>query len=191
MAVLWTEAEKPVLDLARRVIAQHHPKLADARIIFVMRSEAPASNGKVTYGKAKKLSAEMQVHIYADFIIWFALNEWLGLTAVQREALMDHELCHCQWDGLAASIRPHDAEVMIPNIVRFGFWWPQASTFESAVKLAIQQPLPLPPSPDEPKREGSVGTIDFGKIAREVAEGMTGEGVEMEYIPAAGSRNDE
>lgn len=190
MAVEWFKAEGPVLDLARRVIARYHPRLADARVLFIMRSEAPTSNGKITYGKAKKLSAELQVHINADFIIWFAKDEWLGLTAAQREALMDHELMHCYWDGLTASMRPHDVEEFTEIIVRHGFWWPGSMNFERAAKLAAQMPLPIEPSPDEPQRAGSVGTIDFGRIAREVAQGLGAEGVETEYIPA-GSRNDE
>lgn len=160
MAVEWSMATPELLDLARRIIAEYHPKLADARILFIMRSEAPVSNGKVTYGKAKKVSAELQVHIDADFIIWFAKDQWLYLRPEQREALMDHELSHCHWDGLTASMRAHDVEEFTHIIERHGFWWPQSQTFIKAVQGA----LPLPASPDEPKREGGVTTLDPGKI---------------------------
>lgn len=184
MAVEWFEAPRPVLDLAQRIIAEYHPKLADARILFIMRSEAPVTNGKTTYGKAKKLSAELQVHIDADFIIWFAKDEWMGLSAKQREALMDHELSHCFWDGLTASMKPHDVEEFSHIIARYGFWWPGSKSFERAVSQAVQQPLPLPPT--EPPRQGSVGTIDFGKIAKDAETAMRAAGLDVEvtHTPA-------
>lgn len=185
MAVDWEEASTPVLDLARRIIADYHPKLADARILFIMRSEAPVTNGKVTYGKAKKLSAELQVHIDADFIIWFAKDEWTQFSAKQREALMDHELSHCFWDGLTASMRAHDVEEFTHIIKRHGFWWPGSKSFETAVNQAVQQPLPLPPT--EPPRQGSVGTIDFGRIAKEVGEQMKADGFDVEVSQVPGT----
>lgn len=177
MAVEWFRAEKPVLDMAQRIIAEYHPRLADARILFIMRSEAPVSNGRVTYGKAKKVSAELQVHVDADFIIWFAKDQWLYLRAEQREALMDHELSHCQWDGLTASMRPHDVEEFTHIIERHGFWWPYPKPFIKAVQAA----LPLPPSPDEPRREGGVatfdpGTIDFDRVAADAQAALQVDG---------------
>lgn len=182
MAVIWTEATPAVLDLAQRIIERYHERLRGARIVFVMRSEAPSSNGRVTMGKAKKVSAEMQLHIDADFLIWLALDEWLRLSAMQREALVDHELSHCHWDGMAASMRGHDVEEFDHILARYGAWWPASDSFTLAVQLGL-------PIIRRDEQQGSVGTINFDKIAREVAEGMTGEGVEVEYRAAA-SRED-
>lgn len=177
MAVEWTSAPQHIIDLAKRIIREHHPKLADARIAFIMRSEAPTSNGKTTYGKAKKVSAELQVHINYDFIIWLAADEYRSLTQLQREALIDHELSHCHWDGLNASMRPHDVEEFSHIIERYGFWWPGSKDFEKAV----QQTLPI--TATEP-REGTVGTIDMGKMLHKVAEGLRAEGIDAEVVPA-------
>lgn len=182
MAVEWMTAPQPVIDVAKRIIKQHHPHLLGARIAFIMRSEAPESNGKVTYGKAKKVSAELQVHIPFDFIIWLARDRYLTLSAMQREALIDHELSHCEWDGDVARIKGHDVEEFTHIIERYGFWWPSSDRFE----MAVQQVLPLPlPQTGEP-RQGSVGTIDFGRIAKDAETAMRADGLDVEvtYTPA-------
>lgn len=175
MPAEWTSAPQHIIDLAKRIIREHHPKLADARIAFIMRSEAPTSSGKTTYGRAKKVSAELQVHIPFDFIIWLAKDEYAYLAQLQREALIDHELSHCHWDGLNASIRPHDVEEFGHIIERYGFWWPGAKEFEAAVQQAL--PIAHP-------REGTVGTVDFGGIMHKVADGLKAEGIDAEVIPA-------
>lgn len=180
MPVEWSEAPQTVIDIARRIIAKHHPKLADARIAFIMRSEAPVTNGKVTMGKAKKVSAELQVHIDYDFIIWLARDEWLTLGPLQREALVDHELSHCFWDGLSASIKSHDVEEFSHIIERYGLWRPSLVEFGAAV----QQALPLPAAVAQ--RQGRIGTIDFDKIARDAGEQMRADGIDVDvtFAPA-------
>jgi hypothetical protein len=140
MAVVWTTAPQSVIDQATRIIKAHHPHLVGARIAFVMRSEAPSSGGKVTLGKAKKVSAELQLHFPYDFIIWLARDRYLGLSPLQREALIDHELSHCEWDGDTARIKGHDVEEFTHIIERYGFWWPSSDSFE----MAVQAALPLP-----------------------------------------------
>lgn len=177
MAVEWKEAPQLVLDMASRIIDTHHDHLLDAKIFFIMRSEAPISNGRATYGKCKKVSAEMQVHIDADFIIWLAEDTWKSFSVKQREALLDHELSHCQWDGLNASIRGHDVEEFNHIIERYGMWWPSSDGFAMAVQAA------LPLSTD---RKGGVGTIDFGRIAKDAASAMQADGIDAEYVAAMG-----
>lgn len=174
MAVIWTEAPREVLDLAKRIIDRYHEHLHDARVLFIMRSEAPVSNGQVAYGKARKVSAEQQVYIDGDFVIWIAKDQWNYLSPKQKEALIDHELSHCKWDGFTASLRGHDVEEFNHILERYGAWWPSAESFEAA----IQSALPIPR-----ERSGGVGTVDFGKIVDEVAKGMAandfGDGVEV------------
>lgn len=180
MAVEWMKAPQPVIDIARRILERHHAHLLGARIAFIMRSEAPESNGKVTYGKAKKVSAELQVHIPFDFIIWLARDRYLMLSAMQREALIDHELSHCEWSDDGARIKGHDVEEFAHIIERYGFWWPSSDK----VEMAVQQRLPMPPT--EETSQGSIGTIDFGRIAREAGEQMRADGfdVEVTHAPA-------
>ena len=175
MAVEWRPAPQHIIDLASRIIDQYHEELKEARIAFIMRSEAPNQGGRATLGKAKKVSAESQVFMNYDFVIWLASDWWLRLSAKQREALIDHELSHCQWIEESAKIRPHDVEEFAHIIERHGYWWPNSDSFE----MAVQAALPLPVEPETP-RVGGVGTIDFGRIAKDAEAAMRAEGIDVE-----------
>ena len=140
MATEWREAPGLVIEMATAIIAEHHPHLLDARIAFIMRSEAPLANGRYTMGKARKVSTEQQVHMPFDFVIWLAEDVWNRLTGLQKQALIDHELSHCMWDGFVASIRGHDVEEFTHIIERYGFWWPKSDDFELAVQQALLKP---------------------------------------------------
>lgn len=138
MATEWRKAPEYILDIAKRLIDQYHEPLKTARIGIIMRSEAPVTGGRVTYGKAEKVSAKAQVHVPYDFIIWLAADRFGALAPLQREALIDHELCHCQWDDfdMAASIRPHDVEEFTEILERYGYWWPHAEEFAAVAQQA-------------------------------------------------------
>jgi hypothetical protein len=177
MPTTWSEAPKEIIEMTKTLIRMYHPALEDARIAVIMRSEAPESNGQITFGKARKVSAEQQVHIPFDFVIWLAKDWWLRFSDNQKTALLDHELSHCQWDGFVAKTRGHDVEEFNHIIKRYGFWWPQSDSFA----VAVQQALPLPR-----EQEGGVDTIDFAKIAKAVAEELGAERVEVTYHPATG-----
>lgn len=185
MAAEWREAPQYIIDIAKRLIRQHYPDLLEARVAFIMRSEASKSNGMVTIGKAKKVSAELQLHIPYDFIIWLASDEWVRASPKQREALIDHQLCHLQWIDNVAKIKGHDFDgEFIEIIERHGLWWPRSDS----LAIAVQAALPLPPT-EEP-RQGSVGTIDFGRIAKEVGEQMKADGFDVEVSQVPGTRGE-
>ena len=57
MATEWRKAPDHVLDIVRRLIDLYHEPLKDARIGVIMRSEAPVTGGRITYGKAERVSA--------------------------------------------------------------------------------------------------------------------------------------
>ena len=151
MAATWSEAPAEVIELARRIIDKYHPSLMDASIGFVMRSEAPRVGGKTVLGKTRKVTAEQQVHIDFDFIIWLAEDVWSSLSPRQKEALIDHELSHCKFDGFTASIVPHDVEEFTHIIDRYGFWWPASDAFEASVQHALELE----------QRQGGVRSMDL------------------------------
>lgn len=138
MATEWRKAPDYVLDIVKRLIDLYHEPLKAARIGVIMRSEAPVTGGRVTYGNAEKVSAKAQVHVPYDFIIWLAADRFGNLAPMQKEALIDHELCHCQWDDIdmAASIRPHDVEEFTEILQRYGYWWPHAEEFAAVAQQA-------------------------------------------------------
>jgi hypothetical protein len=137
MTTEWFKAPDHVLDIVRRLIDLYHEPLQDARIGVIMRSEAPITGGRIIYGTAEKVSAKAQVHVPYDFIITLALDRYQLLAPLQREALIDHELMHCQWDmDKGASIRPHDVEEFTEILERYGYWWPQAEEFAAVAQQA-------------------------------------------------------
>ena len=137
MAAIWSKAPDHVLEIVRRLIDLYHESLKDARIGVIMRSEAPVTGGRITYGKAEKVSAKAQVHVPYDFIIWLSEDQYWMLAPFQREALIDHELCHCRYDtDTVAAIRPHDVEEFTEILERYGYWWPEASAVAAAAQQA-------------------------------------------------------
>jgi hypothetical protein len=121
---IW-EAAGEVRELANDIIAQHHPHLADANFVFLMRSPTAKSKDKLTLGTAKKASPEQKA-LYTgevDFIMTLAGAEWKDMTNRQRRALLDHELCHCVGDSETGwAMRGHDVEEFAEIIERHGLW---------------------------------------------------------------------
>ena len=114
-------------------------------------------------GEARKVSDREKVHIPYDFIIWLAADKWLELTPSQRIALVDHELEHCQWDGLSASIRLHDLEEFSCILERHGYWWPHAYQVAEIAKQATLW---------EPDGEGGVSAVRVAGVVGEFARSM-------------------
>jgi hypothetical protein len=164
MAAEYTPAPDFVIEIAQELVDQYHPWLQDTSIGFLMRSEAPQSNGQITYGQASKVKPELRaLGVDYDFLIWLAHDQFVNLSARQRVALIDHELCHCVVVDGKAKIRPHDVTEFNCIIERHGFWWPSAE----ATIVAIQPHLPL-----EQGRRGRVEAVDMGALLKQVGQGF-------------------
>jgi len=119
----WTKASPAVLEMAERLINKSHHHLRGARIGFLFRDKAGKSKGKMVQGKALKISSSLEPYIELDFMIWLSEEDWHEMGQAPREALLDHELCHCGGDGEEGyKIRPHDVEEFIEIITRHGAW---------------------------------------------------------------------
>ena len=131
--------------IARRYIEQYHPHLANARIIYLFRTTPWTSKGKVVYGRAYKLSGWQAEHLKADFVIIINLEVWRRLSPRQREALVDHELCHCgvevDADGYPRlrggeyvwKLWGHDLEEFKAVVERHGMWLRDIEEFQLAL----------------------------------------------------------
>lgn len=138
MAVDYSKAPPNVVDLVKEVVDAHHPELRWVRIGVIMRDTAAVKAGRTVYGDARKVTAMQQVFMNYDFILCFAADAWRTLTALQREALVDHELCHCTVDeDEVASLVPHDIEMFEANFERYGFWWPRAEKTEQLFQARL------------------------------------------------------
>ena len=120
--VKFTEASPLVLSTAEDLIEQYHLWLKKAKILFVFRSEAQKSGGRLILGQAAKVPAKFQVSMDYDFIIWLAEDEWTALSLKQKIALVDHELCHCKGMENKWQIQPHDVEEFKAILDRYGAW---------------------------------------------------------------------
>lgn len=164
-------------EIGRRLVAQHHPDLVNfgaVEIRYIFRSEASKSNGKVVWGKARKvggLGAFLAMDTddaptgeppddpaEAFFVIEIAHDVWLLLSPKQKVALVDHELCHLsvaldEAGAVRLSIRPHDLEEFEAILSRHSLWRPDLESFAvvAAKQLSLLQDGEVPwPERSEP-----------------------------------------
>lgn len=159
----WEEASPSVIHIAEQLIDQYHPWLRDARIGFVFRDKAQPSAGRLILAQAQKVTAKLQVYLEFDFLIWISKEDWEGkLTDTQREALIDHELCHCvkRLDNDTWAIRPHDVQEFWQIIERHGLWSSDLINGRESMERAIQAELPL----GQVERAGTVASVSLKNI---------------------------
>jgi hypothetical protein len=132
---LWkanAEVHKQVLDL----IANNHPDLAliSDEIVVIFREKAGKSGGQVILGRPKRASALANVLSGEDFkfILEIGADTWEHeLSALQREALLDHLLCGCTAEedpktgDPKLGLRAPDITAYRENIERYGMWFPK------------------------------------------------------------------
>lgn len=139
----WSRPSQELISTAQEIIDKYHPNLAGCRIGFLFRMEAPRSKGKQVWGAAIKVIDRIKAVVSLDFIIWIAYDIWNSLPSKQRSALIDHQLCHCDYNEIdrKASTRHHDIEEFTAVIERHGYW--NLSLFEMARKAPKQLELDL------------------------------------------------
>ena len=122
----YTHASE-VAELAAKLINDHHDHLAEARIKYLFRNGKWQSKGKSTLGKAKLAAEDARFIGEYDFIIMISLNAWNSAVPAYREALVDHELQHCDCTEDKAgnkkwSIQDHDVQEFVSVVRRHGLW---------------------------------------------------------------------
>ena len=135
--------------IAQPLIDKHHTHLREARILYVFTSKDQKRNGKIVLGKAVKM-AEFQQFLSSgdsfdtaegyELVVMIAWNCWGALNVAQRQALVDHELCHFERNekDTGWAIRGHDVEEFTEVIARHGLWLADVQQF---VETAQQLPL--------------------------------------------------
>lgn len=164
-------------SIAERYIRDYHPHLIDARILYLLTSQKRSRAGKTVLGSAAKLAAlprylssgtSAAVEEGYDFLILIGADEWEHLTGAQREALIDHELCHCQDvaspddDEPKWALRGHDVEEFRCVIERHGLWKPDVQAFGKTIEQ-------LPFREMEANRRGGLEAMEGLAEARKVA----------------------
>lgn len=135
-------------QIMERLRAAHHGNLEGAKIGIAWRLGWRADgDGHLKLGQCKKRSDLDRELDGFDFMILLNNEAWAGLTTKQREALVDHELCHAQIvlddDGqpkkddrgrFVCRIRKHDTEEFRIVVERHGLW---TADLEEIARAAI------------------------------------------------------
>jgi len=133
------------------LIAEEHDLLAEANVALAWRYNWKANaDGQLQLAQTKKIGAlDRELHGY-DFAILLNRDVFqdADFSAAQVEALLDHELCHCQvkrdkLDDMVRDssgrpewrMRKHDVEEFEDVVKRHGCWKREIAQF---AKLALR-----------------------------------------------------
>ena len=108
-----------VEEIAKKLIPQYHQHLERIPIIYLF------NGGKMReWAKISSRSAKERVVSGYYFLMEANHAQWLLLTDEQREALVDHELCHTAIDVETGepSVINHDIEEFGIIVKRHGLW---------------------------------------------------------------------
>lgn len=145
-------------EIGKSLIQKHHNHLLEAEISYLVTSRQKIKAGVVEIGHSKRPSGLLKHYARADFIVIIADDFWHGAERIKREALVDHELCHCsvEYDESGERswiIRRHDIEEFTAVVDRHGLWTDELKQFGQAVARQLELPL----SGDEkPKKKATV-----------------------------------
>lgn len=150
----YTEVTPDVIGIASEIISHFHPDLIDAKIGFIFQEEAGKKLGKIILGNASKVTDKQRVvGLDLDFIIVIARDMWQELESRQKKALIDHELCHCDFSLGYAKMRGHDIEEFTCIVERYGLWKPDLTRFGEVVNQQIL------PGMEILKRKGAILSV--------------------------------
>ena len=143
-----------IAHLATELIQRHHDlfhSIPDYTVAFLWKRSGGTRNGKAVFGRCQKLGGVAKHFADADYLIWLAADHArdAALSPLQLEALLFHELCHIEPSpepGAAPGVRPHDAELFLEELLRYGLWQPDLRDVAQTVR---QLPLDL----DGPARD--------------------------------------
>ena len=142
------------------LVRAHHDDLTDARIALAFCTSWSADvDGKVTLGRCRRASSlDRELHEW-DFVILLNESWWTdeSVTPIQRDALLDHELCHAavkidkQTNDPALDargrviyrLRKHDLEEFACIAERYGVWKRDLEVFAQSLRRSKQNKLPL------------------------------------------------
>jgi hypothetical protein len=127
-----------MVESVKRIVAECHRRLDGARIAVIMRDKGGERGGRKVMAKAAMPTPAMEPLLREkfSFILCIAQDAWEVADPKQRDAMLDHELCHCAIDDDGPFIRPHDLEEFADVIERRGFW--RLDHEESAVQMALR-----------------------------------------------------
>lgn len=155
--LICDQREEP-WEILRKYVDEHHPHLKDATFAMAWRSALKADkDGIIMLGKAKKASDLDRDLAAYDLLIILNREHWEIFDRAQREALIDHELCHLRVakdkEGELRTdergrpvyrMRKHDVEEFTEVIDRHGVYKNDLERFAESIIQSKKTPL-FPP----------------------------------------------
>lgn len=145
MEIEYTKAPDSLLHLAQALIENqpHHEQLLleEASIGFLLRNYAALKHGRAVFSETLLVPEKLKPYIPHDFVIIVAEDEWNRAETAQREAELDHALCHCMYQQGRPKIRPHDVEEFAIVIKTYGPYRRELARAQSAFEMARQGSL--------------------------------------------------
>jgi hypothetical protein len=138
-------ASTDIHDLVRSLISKYHPDLIEIteEIAVIFREQASKSGGSPVLGVARKASPLLGVLSGTDykFVLELGADVWETLTGKQREALLDHLLCHCEGEvkdeETKYKIVKPDVSIFRENVERYGMWFPREADASSSTDSVV------------------------------------------------------
>ena len=147
-----SDVGRRLYTMLQELIVAHHEDLGEARIALAWNTAwKPDVDGRVTLGQCKKASDLDRELAAFDFVILLRRDflESPSVTALQRRALIDHELMHAavKYDSSGEPaidergrpvyrIRKHDIEEFTAIVDRYGCWKHDLESFAQALDRA-------------------------------------------------------
>lgn len=140
----------PALEAIGNDLIGRHADLSGlhhADIAFVWKRAGGKSKGKPTLGQCQKPSGLLAHFSRCDFVIWAAADHCrdFGFGGRQIEALVYHELCHCDWEEddegeIVWTVKGHDWAGFRSELERYGAWTADARFVAPAFRqIALPQ----------------------------------------------------
>ena len=158
---------RPIYRLCSDLMRDYHEEIEDSRVALAWNlAWKPDVDGHVTLGKCK-LASDLDRELAAfDFVILLRKHWWTDPTTtdLQRQALLDHELCHATvrvdaHTGEAVRdergrkvyrMRKHDLEEFTDVIRRHGVWKADLETMAKALLRSVGDFTPCDQCRDSP-----------------------------------------
>ena len=141
--------------MMHEIIVEHHDHLAQAKVALAWNSSwSEDVDGRLVLGKCKKVGdLDKEFHDY-DFVIQLNIDAMKTMSAAQRTALIDHELCHAavkldtkgepcydERDRIVYRMRKHTIEEFHEIVARHGMYKSDIASFVKIALLAAKNPL--------------------------------------------------
>ena len=138
-----------VQEIAEPLITAHHEALRTAPIRYLFTLKPRKHQGRLTWGSLQLVGG---LHAYLStentetyFVMLIDHERWIALSEEQRQALVDHELCHGTMTPAGHwALRTHDLEEFAEVLARHGLWRKDIEGFMRQAKqmLLFQQESP-------------------------------------------------